>query len=338
MITIKDIARLANVSIGTVDRVIHERGRVSKETKNRIKQIIRETEYTPNIQARNLALAKSYTLKVLTPRPDQDNGFWAGPVEGVDLARKELEVFQVNIENVFFDRYSEDDFLQKAEITLDDRPDGIIIAPVLPEACEKFCRSIPESIKFALFDAPLPNIKPLCFIGQDAYSSGRLCAHLLNYIGKKGKNIAIVQITPADMHIRQRVEGFCSFFAKDDQPKIFYISNQDSEEENSRLLDKILNDPAGANALFISNASVYNLAEQISARRLPIRIIGYDLTEKNRHLLEQGKIDFLVSQSPDRQAYLCVRQLYRRLALKEEVEKQIFMPIDILTRENLRFY
>ncbi|MBN2051635.1 MAG: LacI family DNA-binding transcriptional regulator [Spirochaetales bacterium] len=38
--TIKDIARMANVSIGTVDRVIHKRGRVSEETKDRILGII----------------------------------------------------------------------------------------------------------------------------------------------------------------------------------------------------------------------------------------------------------------------------------------------------------
>ena len=60
MATIKDIAKLANVSIGTVDRVIHNRGYVSPDTKKRVKQAIKTLNYTPNIYARQLKLAKKY--------------------------------------------------------------------------------------------------------------------------------------------------------------------------------------------------------------------------------------------------------------------------------------
>jgi len=54
---IKDIAEKAGCSIGTVDRVIHNRGRVAKPVRDRILEIIRELNYKPNVNAReNLPL------------------------------------------------------------------------------------------------------------------------------------------------------------------------------------------------------------------------------------------------------------------------------------------
>ena len=338
MITIKEIAEMAGVSIGTVDRVIHKRGRVSSETKKRIREIIRETGYVPNIQARNLVLSKHYEIKVLMPYPEQDNGFWERPSTGVDKAQKELAMFKVNTEKIFFDRYSEKDFADKSGAAVTSSPDGILIAPVLTEAAIEFCRTIPDNISLVLFDTPLPGVAPLCFIGQNSYYSGKTCAHLLSYIVTNGNNIAAVQIIPADVHIQQRINGFCSFFNKHSQPRIFYIYHQDDKDEQEELLDKILKDDTNTEAVFISNASVYNLAESISRRNLDIKIVGYDLSDTNRKLLQEQKVDFLISQSPDQQAYLGVRQLYRHLVLREPVENQIVMPIDIIARENLQFY
>ena len=63
--SIKEIAEKARVSIGTVDRVLHNRKGVSKETKAKIQRIVTATGYTPNIYARNLSLAKTYRFGVL---------------------------------------------------------------------------------------------------------------------------------------------------------------------------------------------------------------------------------------------------------------------------------
>jgi LacI family transcriptional regulator len=48
-VRIKDIAERANVSVGTVDRVLHNRGEVAQETRDLINKIIEELEYKPNI-------------------------------------------------------------------------------------------------------------------------------------------------------------------------------------------------------------------------------------------------------------------------------------------------
>ena len=48
-IRIKDIARLANVSTGTVDRVLHNRGEVSAKSREKVEKVLKEINYQPNI-------------------------------------------------------------------------------------------------------------------------------------------------------------------------------------------------------------------------------------------------------------------------------------------------
>ena len=58
MVTIVDIAKKAGVSRGTVDRVLHDRGRVSPEKAELVKRCAQEMGYQPNIAARGLAARK----------------------------------------------------------------------------------------------------------------------------------------------------------------------------------------------------------------------------------------------------------------------------------------
>jgi LacI family transcriptional regulator len=64
---IKDIARMAGVSIGTVDRVIHERGEVAEKTRLIVQQILKETNYSPNVMAQVLKSKKRFHLVSLLP-------------------------------------------------------------------------------------------------------------------------------------------------------------------------------------------------------------------------------------------------------------------------------
>ena len=80
---IKDIARLAGVSIGTVDRVLHERGEVAEKTREKVRQILKETNYSPNVMAQVLKSRKGYHLVSLLPEPSTDNSFWEKHSAGI---------------------------------------------------------------------------------------------------------------------------------------------------------------------------------------------------------------------------------------------------------------
>jgi LacI family transcriptional regulator len=103
---VKEIARLAKVSIATVDRVIHNREGVSEKTKNKIQGIIQKLNYQPNVLARRLALASRGTIRlaVLLPNISSETEFWQAPLDGVDKAESEIKQYGIEIERYFFDQ------------------------------------------------------------------------------------------------------------------------------------------------------------------------------------------------------------------------------------------
>ena len=65
---IKDIAEMSGVSTGTVDRILHNRGKVSEEAQKKVEKVLKEIDYHPNLIARSLALKKNYHFITLTLR------------------------------------------------------------------------------------------------------------------------------------------------------------------------------------------------------------------------------------------------------------------------------
>jgi len=62
---------MAGVSIGTVDRVIHNRGEVAEETKLKVQKILEETNYSPNVMAQVLKSKRRFHLVSLLPTPSE---------------------------------------------------------------------------------------------------------------------------------------------------------------------------------------------------------------------------------------------------------------------------
>jgi LacI family transcriptional regulator len=66
--------------------------------------------------------------------------------------------------------------------------------------------------------------------------------------------------------------------------------------------------------------------------------VGYDLVPANLNYLKKGTIGFLINQNPQRQGYLGIRQLADFLVFRKKVAKLRFLPLDIITIENLQYY
>lgn len=67
MTTIKDVARIAGVSVASVSRVLNNGPKVSQKTIEKVTKVIKEINYTPNANARALVTQKSTTLGVVIP-------------------------------------------------------------------------------------------------------------------------------------------------------------------------------------------------------------------------------------------------------------------------------
>ena len=80
-IRIKDIAILSGVSVGTVDRVLHNRPNVSKEAREKVEKALKEMDYHPNVYASALAYNKSYKFFCIIPKHESE-AYWQEIEEG----------------------------------------------------------------------------------------------------------------------------------------------------------------------------------------------------------------------------------------------------------------
>ena len=73
--TIRDVARLANVSIGTASKALNAGGRLSQETREKVRRVAREIGYRPNELAQSLHRAKSRTIGIISNEVGPFGGF-----------------------------------------------------------------------------------------------------------------------------------------------------------------------------------------------------------------------------------------------------------------------
>jgi LacI family transcriptional regulator len=340
--SIKDIAARAKVSIGTVDRVLHNRGRVSEETRSRVQRIVRELGYRPNIHARNLSLDKVFRFAVVMPRFSQDSQYWRFPASGIDRACRELEMYKVSADYFLFDRYSNASFERAFREGLKSKPDGFLIAPVLSEKARELIPMIPHGIPYVFFDSTIPSTHCLTSIGQDPFQSGLLAASLLQSVTGKEGNIAVVKVLPDDFHITERIKGFFAGIEVSKRAKacVFEVDSHRGEAAFADVVGHIVKTLVPLKGIFVSNAWTHSVAHSVRALSVAngVTIIGYDLVPKNLQYLEQGLIDFLISQCPSTQGYEGIYSLYEHVVLREKVKHTIMVPIDILTKNNVKYY
>ena len=104
VMTMTEIAKKSGVSIGTVDRVLHNRGKVSEKTKLAVEAVIEKYGYTPNPLARTLKKNKPFVIGVLMPPPGSGSGYWQMIFKGMKEAESELSAFGIKLEFEYFQR------------------------------------------------------------------------------------------------------------------------------------------------------------------------------------------------------------------------------------------
>lgn len=342
---IKEIAKRANVSIGTVDRVIHNRPGVSKKTKEKINLIINELGYQPNLIARRLASKKLIRIATLTPKVPGETVYWEVLLNGIVQAESEIESYGVRVEKYFFDQNDKKSFDQQAALLLQTNVDGVLLTPIFIEESTRFANLCQDrNIPYVFINSDLPQVESLSYIGPNLFNSGYLVAHLIRYLIHHDSKILVANISKeleSHHYTLRKEEGLRAYFA-DKGPPIPIVKvdiRQTDYESVEKNIARLLDQHQDIKIIFATNSRVSTVARYLEkSGKTDLLLIGYDFLPENIEYLKKGTIDFLICQKPHEQAYRGVMALYQHLAFTTEVEKVNFMPIDIITRENYAFY
>lgn len=116
------------------------------------------------------------------------------------------------------------------------------------------------------------------------------------------------------------------------------LLEKDAKTHNE-LLEKFFENHPKIHHCITFTSKAYIVAEFIQrTNRRNVQIMGYDMIKKNAECIRQGSISFLIAQHGYMQGYNCVDALFRAIILKQEVNPVNYMPIELLTKENVDFY
>lgn len=343
-IRIKDIAKLAGVSVGTVDRVLHNRGRVSDDALKKVTEVMNQIDYKPNLIARTLGSNKNYRIAALIPDPTVDP-YWAQSNLGIIQAQTEWAQYGVIVDTYSFDLYDKNSFHTLAQEVVEQHPDGIVIAPIFyHESLPAFEYFQSSEIPYVLFNTNIHEAKALAFIGQNLNQSGRVGAQLM-MLGQQGPGTFAVLHIDEDVqdsvHLLEKERGFRDYVAEKSRSKFeiidFALNPRKPSFDNELTM---LLDLDGLKGIFVSTSKGTAVAASFLEKhgKNDIRLIGYDILNDNLKYLRSGTIDFLINQNPKRQALLGISHLVNHLMFKKSTPTTDLFPLEIITQQNVDSY
>ncbi len=346
-IRIKDIAARANVSPGTVDRVLHNRGEVKEETRVKIMAIIDKFGYTPNLLAKSLASRKTHKLAVLIPEADHMNSYWQKPLIGIREASSELKDFNTEVGIFNFNATDEESFKKAVKSVLASKPEGVVFDPLFKETSLDFTEILDAlHIPYVYIDVNLEKGNNLAYFGQEAERSGYAAAKLMSFMVRESETILVVKLADRkaiSRHLNLREHGFRRFFTEkksNNLPSILSVEiDMLNSDEPDITLHTFFNTQKNIKGIFVPNSRVYKVARYLEKNlKTNIALIGYDIIDENLYFLEKEVIDFIISQKPEDQGYKGLMALFNYIHKNKVDHKINYSPIDIIMKENIDYY
>ena len=342
-ITIKEIARLSGVSIGTVDRVLHNRGNVKKEKADLILEICRQEGYETNMLARAMMMRKKNLKVAVIINNPKKNLFSEQVKEGLEEVQKKWKDYNVAFEYYYlYERTAEEEERYLDEILACEVPyDGLIIKPVNDERIRSRMRAIQEqNIPIVTCTSDIDGFDPLCFVGQDHVKEGRLAANMLLKCKPGIKELSILSIQKNIFARIQKIEGFTQYLrAANDKICIHEtVEYLEEPEEIYRQTYEVLEKYPGAEALYAHTlhlGAVSRAVEELK-RKEDLIVFSFGTKYNFRSYLESGKITFGIEEAPYKHGYYAGEEMLNYLISgRAPQEKKRYVSSNILIEELL---
>jgi len=340
---IKRIAKLANVSIGTVDRVLHKRQGVSKETEKRVLKIIKDIGYVKNTTASRLKLASVKKIKIAVLIPKDENpwrwSYWELPKNGIIKAVEELS--ELGVEADFYAFSDSTSFADQIKEIFKENYDAIVTVPFFKnESNDLMNLAKSKKIPVVFLDTEIELEGPANFIRQKSYNAGMVAGRLLHgLVGSEGQYFIVNIINDKGVHAtgKQREDGFRTFFKTIDEHVNIQTINHPVNVEFA--ITKEMKDWLNKNTLkgiFVTNSRTHLIPPILKKHNISKAfVVGFDLNEKNIDCLKNNEINFIINQKPKYQGYAAIKGLYNFLTTKDSSDLNLDIPIDIIVKENI---
>ena len=274
--TIRDVARAANVSISTVSHVLSGKRPTSGATRQRVEDVIQRLGYRPNRVAQSLVWRRPFALGLIIP--DITNPYFPALALGAEDRVRE-HGYTLVLGNSEYDSEREASYL---ELVRSQQLAGAIyclgdeMSPILAQ----IQRAVDEGLALVLVHSPMPSVPTVC---ADNRQGGRLAAQHMLDLGHRA--IGIIGALPLDEGMADREAGFLDVLRETgmavDRTAVPSMYGNHQIEGGRQAAEELLEHVPHLTAVFVLNdlmALGALEAVRASGRRVPddVSIIGFD--------------------------------------------------------------
>jgi len=336
-VTTKQIAEIAGVSRGTVDRALNNRPGVNEATRKKILSIAERLRYVPNRAGKALSTA-GRTLSIGIVLNCVDNPFYDDIIAGIEACRAAYKDFDIDFHYHRLKGYSaleQLDALRKLEDV-----QIILISPLNePEVTAKINSLTENGAAVITLNSDIEYSKRLLHVGCNYHASGCTAAGILGLTLGSG-TVGIVTGSLRMLGHRQRVKGFLEELGLrfPNIKNAWLIENNDDDKKSYDAVKNRLSKEPAISAVYFCAGGVFggvNAIQEVLSSALPI-IIACDDIPQTLELVKSGQIMATICQEPFRQGYEAMRlALEYHITGKRPAPDTIYMKNEIKILQNI---
>lgn len=333
-VTLKDIAAMAGVSVGTVDRALNNRGRIKPEVAARIRAIAEQMDYRANSVAKSLAL-RNKNLKIAVILHIQRNDFYDDVLLGIKRAQHEILDFGIQVSIYPGKNFDPAEQCRLIDLAVEEGATAIVIAPIDDASVIGKLSALHEQQFPVVFVSSLLADCP-CFssVHCDYHRSGRIGARLIDTLSVGGAPFLVVS-PPLNMYgHQQRLKGIEAYVnASQNSLQIVdtIVVSSDSVDTYLYVSSALQKYPDVHHVLFCGNTKAFVRA--LDDCDYPITSVVYDNNPSTYEALRDGRISAAILQEPTTQGYEAIMLLFHYFTKKAVPEKDILIENKIILKE-----
>jgi LacI family transcriptional regulator len=337
---IKDIARTLGISIGTVDRVLHNRTGVSLKTKARVLETAEKLGYKPNLAAQALKLNRTIEIAVVLPK--QISHFFDPLRAGIRSAAEATVGMRVKVTFHEYPRLGQGDG-ELLESRLKEKCDGIIFTPGNPRKLDPIINRLSaHGTAMLCVASDAPSSERIGLVSAHAYTSGALAAELLAHKLARKAHVATITGELTTLDHADKLRGFAATLAML-APHLSLLPAVESHErpkEAYRQTIALLRGETKPQGLYISTANSIPVLKALEEEDLlgKIQVVTTDLFQELVPLIETGKILATLYQRPFTQGKVAFESLVAYLLEEKKISPMIRLAPHIIFRSNLPLF